>query len=472
MFNALRIGSLAAFLLTAGGTAGAQQLPVEIDVDHASFAFSADTSLVEVYLGVGAASLDFESEGNGFSALLPLDLRILRSATTDLNAAATQAVWADSTVLKFSLRDTSGLGPGQQFVHQVRTIVPPGEYEMRLTVPETDERPELELRRDLLVASFDSGGSPQLSDLTLASEIVQSDDESSPFYKNGLIVRPSANQLFGDGLPRLFYYAEAYGTDALQTGDEYTVYIFIADANGPQPMQDLERRLEREARSPDVVVGSFDTSGLPSGSYFLRMALLNASNEAVVEQARKFFVYNPDVAREQPVTVETAFETSSYAAMSENEVEQGLAHAGLIANESERQRMRQLPDLDSERRFLMEFWRKRDDTPATLVNEVKEDFYRRLQYSNERYSTNVEDGWRSDRGRAVIKYGLPNNIEPHLYDRDAAPHEIWRYHNIPGEGQATFVFADLTGFGSFELLHSSVPGERSLPNWQQELSGR
>jgi hypothetical protein len=63
-------------------------------------------------------------------------------------------------------------------------------------------------------------------------------------------------------------------------------------------------------------------------------------------------------------------------------------------------------------------------------------------------------------------------IEPHLYDRDMIPHEIWQYNNIPGEGRAVFVFADRNSFGRFELIHSSVPGERSLPDWQEELRRR
>lgn len=472
MTSFFKAGLLSAVLFLLCGSVAAQEIPVKIDVDHASFAYGPDQSLVELYLGIGAASLDFEEAENGYSARLALGLEIVRSATTNLDDATEDAVWRDSVVLNFVLPDTSGLGAGQHFIHQFRTIVPPGEYELRLTVPASATRPELELRRDVLVADFQEDTEPQLSDLILASEITRSDDRQSPFYKNGLDIRPSANQLFGEGLHGLYYYAEAYDTAELQQDDTYTVYTYVADANRPQSVADLENRQERDVRSPDVLVGHFDTSTLPSGSYFLRMALLNANNEAVVEQSRKFFVYNPGVERERPEPVELDFETSAYAEMSDEEAEQAMAHAELIANDSEKRRIRQLADLDAKKRFLLEFWQKRDDQPSTPINEFKEDFYQRVQYANDRYATNVQEGWRSDRGRVVIKYGLPNNVEPHLYDRNAAPHEIWYYNNIPGEGQATFVFADLTGFGSFELLHSSIPGERSLPNWQTELSGR
>ena len=70
-----------------------------------------------------------------------------------------------------------------------------------------------------------------------------------------------------------------------------------------------------------MVVGSFNVKDLPSGSYFLRLAILNENNESIAEQSRKVFVYNPEVAREtQTVTAEESFERSQYARMTEEEI--------------------------------------------------------------------------------------------------------------------------------------------------------
>jgi GWxTD domain-containing protein len=231
----------------------------------------------------------------------------------------------------------------------------------------------------------------------------------------------------------------------------------------------MQRRMPRPLRSPDVVVGSFNIRTLPSGSYFLRIAVLNASNEAVAEQSRKFFVYNPDVQREQVVAVETDFEASQYANMSEEEVDRMERHINVIASDSERRRLRGIRDLDEKRRFFMDFWGARDPNPNTPINEYQENFYALVQYANDRYTTSFDEGWNTDRGRALLKYGAPTAIEPHLFDRGYAPYELWEYNNIPGEGQALFVFADLDGFGSFELVHSSVTGERKLADWRNEL---
>ena len=474
MFSAgTGIALLASFGFLSGGV-HAQQAPVKVDVDYAAFAYDEAMSLIEVYIGVEAPSLEFEAvETGGFVALMPLHLELAPGAAPGAGEADAVPVWADSTVLRFALPDTAGMHSGHYFTHQKRSAVPPGDYVLDLTVPDTPTRPSLRVRQAFPVDRFEPDGAPSLSDITLATGIAPDNRRENPFFKNGLLVHPSPNRLFGEGLHRMYYYAEAYGVEEINSGNTtYAVYAYVAEADHPSPITGMENRTQRTVRSPDVLVGSFNTSELPTGSYALHMVLLNDQNEGMVERSRKFFVYNPGVSREDPAVLELDFETSSYAEMTEDEVEQGMAHARLIANDMERRRMRRLSDLDDRRRFLMDFWQKRDDRPMTPVNEFKEAFYQRIQYANDRYTSNIEPGWESDRGRVVITYGLPNDIEPHLYDQATIPYEIWQYNNIPGHGQSIFVFADVTGFGSFELLHSSVPGERSLPNWQSELYRR
>jgi GWxTD domain-containing protein len=458
-------------MLLAGGlvqAAAAQpSLPLQIDLDHAVFAYDAQGSMLEVYLAFGASSLPFTREGEAFQARLPLQVAVVRAAQAEVPGASRAPVWQDSLTLGFTVPDTSALEAGQNFVHQLRTSVPPGEYELQLTLPAQGDRAELSLRRDIIVPDFTNTALAGLSDLTLATLIRRSEERDNPFYKNGLLVQPNPNQLFGVGLDRLYYYTEAYHAQQVAAGDSaYTVFAYIAEANLPQPLPRFQRRNPRPVRSPDVLFGFFDLAELPSGSYFLRVALLNRNNEAIVEQARKFFVYNPNVQRTNPtIATDAEFETSPYAVMSEAELDKEQEHLELVATDQERRRIRNIVDLDERRRFHMEFWQKRDPNPNTPLNEFKEEFYRRLQYANDRYTSRQQEGWKTDRGRVLIKYGLPTGIEPHLYDRELLPHEIWQYNNIPGEGQAEFIFADRDGLGRFDLLHSTVTGERKSNDW-------
>ncbi len=471
MKTTIRLGVLFLALTIVPGSLG-QALPVDVGLDHAAFAYDESQSMLEVYLAFGASSLHYEASEGNYLARLPLTLTLLRSTDAQLQGTPSDPVWQDILTLDFAVADTAGLQEGQYLMRQARLTVPPGEYELRVNIPAdaAQGRQQLELRRDVLVPDFASSGLIGLSDITLATTIARSQDRDDLFYKNGLVIRPNANQLYGQGMSSLFYYAEAYQVDAIAAaGGEYTLLTYVAEANKPQPLPGLQRRTQRKARTPDVLAGSFKVDALPSGSYFLRLVLLDENNESRAEQSRKFFVVNPDVAREPVVALETSFETSPYAIMAEEEVERGLEHVQIIATEQERRRTRTIEDLDEKRRFLMDFWQKRDPDPSTPANEFREDFYGRLQYANERYTIRTMEGWETDRGRTIIKYGTPTAIEPHLYDRGFKPYELWEYNNIPGEGQAVFIFADRDGFGEFEMIHSTVAGERKLANWQEEL---
>ena len=452
---------------------GVQQAPVQIDLDHASFALEADASLVEFYLSFEAATLSYAATEQGFLAELPVGMSIVRSTQAGMGDSPEEPVWQDELNLSFLMADTTGLAEGQHFVHQVRAAIPPGEYELQVEVPEdpSRERVGVEMRRDVLVPDFTGDGLVGVSDVTLASSIQQSDDRDNLFWKNGLLIRPNANQLFGSGLNTLFYYAEVYNLDQLTSNTgKYTVFTYLSNANLPQPMSQYQKRTSRNLTSPDVLVGTFNIRELPSGSYFLRIAVLNENNESIAEQSRKFFVYNPDVQREeQVVSLEESFETSQYARMTEEEIERMAEHVEVIATDAERRRLRGIRDLDEQRRFFMQFWNVRDPNPNTPVNEYQDEFYSLIQYANDRYTNSFNEGWQTDRGRILIRFGAPTAIDPHLFDRALEPYEIWEYNNIPGEGQAQFIFADVSGFGTFELIHSTVTGEVKSSNWMDEI---
>jgi GWxTD domain-containing protein len=123
---------------------------------------------------------------------------------------------------------------------------------------------------------------------------------------------------------------------------------------------------------------------------------------------------------------------------------------------------------DAEReRFIEQFWLRRDPTPGTPENEARDEHYSRLAYVNEHLGTSLTTpptpGWRTDRGRILIRYGRPDEIESHpsggTYDRPLEqggpttrtfPFEIWLYKHIDGVGDKVLMeFVDPNGTGEF-----------------------
>jgi GWxTD domain-containing protein len=148
-------------------------------------------------------------------------------------------------------------------------------------------------------------------------------------------------------------------------------------------------------------------------------------------------------------------------------------------------------------RRLGEFWSKHDKTPGP-ANETREEFDRRVAYANANFSSSIEPGLRTDRGRTYIKYGEPDELRREVIpvqgndlaaamrelDRetsgelrgnrgieseDTRAFEVWIYNYLgselfPSDQMSTnlgkqFVFVDDLGVGDFRLIRSSEKNE-------------
>ena len=130
--------------------------------------------------------------------------------------------------------------------------------------------------------------------------------------------------------------------------------------------------------------------------------------------------------------------------------DQMLEALAYIADNSEIDAMRnQTPDVQA---ALWEaFWRRRDPTPETVRNEYQVEFFRRLRYADQHF-LGFGPGWRSDMGRAYIRYGPPDQVEQRQATAAQPGLEIW-YYNQP---YRRLVFGDREGFGRFTLLNPQL----------------
>ena len=99
------------------------------------------------------------------------------------------------------------------------------------------------------------------------------------------------------------------------------------------------------------------------------------------------------------------------------------------------------------RSFIERYWQVRPP-------EMKTEHYRRIAYANERFAASVP-GWRTDRGRILIKYGPPDEIESHPSGSSSRtyPFEVWRYRWIEGVGEDVMMeFVDSKKNGEYPML--------------------
>ena len=124
---------------------------------------------------------------------------------------------------------------------------------------------------------------------------------------------------------------------------------------------------------------------------------------------------------------------------------------------------------DEEREnFIDIFWRNRDPNPDTEENEYRDEYYERIAYANEHFSSGIP-GWKTDRGRVYIAWGKPDSIETHptggAYDRPSwegggstttYPFEVWSYRHLDNVGDGLDIeFVDTTGTGEYRLARDA-----------------
>ena len=116
---------------------------------------------------------------------------------------------------------------------------------------------------------------------------------------------------------------------------------------------------------------------------------------------------------------------------------------------------------------MIEFWKKRDPDISTAVNEYYIEIMNRINFAYENY-TYLNRGPTSDRGRVLLKYGYPTEIQRSDIGGYTKDHEIWLYEGMRGDIQ--FVFCDTRGRGMYELIHSNMEGEIYNANWKDILT--
>ncbi|MCP4216066.1 MAG: GWxTD domain-containing protein [bacterium] len=128
-----------------------------------------------------------------------------------------------------------------------------------------------------------------------------------------------------------------------------------------------------------------------------------------------------------------------------------------IMTRKEKKEYKHLPDKESKRKYIADFWKKRDPNPDTEDNEVREEFERRLDYIHRWFSEKPgrNRGMESDRGKVFLLLGEPDERETgqgfvldRFKRRMKVSVETWRYNRF----RIQLRFEDKGGLGEF-LLH-------------------
>ncbi|RJP74775.1 MAG: GWxTD domain-containing protein [Candidatus Zixiibacteriota bacterium] len=425
--------------------------PTLFSMDAAGYQQRGGLVYLEVYLMVQRDGLTFVPADTGHQALLQITLN-LHSPDTLLSSTTWEVV--------DRVDDLGEVTPRQKLPDIQPYNLPPGLYTVEGLVKDVHGDTTYRRTMDLELAAF-SDSLLALSNIELATQLERS-DQTNKFTKNGFLVLPNPQRLYGSAMPMLYYYMEIYNLQG--TEGEFTVDRIIQDANRTE-VKRLPQKQVPKVGGNVVEVDGFSVASLTTGTYYLVVEVHDPAADTAATEESKFFVYRPeDAGRLSDRQSGGDEESREILAYTDQEIEEAVDGIRFLLNDTQWRNLQGL-NPDGKRQFLVRFWKEHDPNPTTAVNEFRQAFEQRKDVANSRYGVFDREGWKTDRGRVYVLYGEPDHIEYHTHDMETRAYEIWQYDSI--EGGVIFAFVDRNNYGDYRLVHSTKNGELRRPDWYE-----
>lgn len=435
------------------------QEELSFNFDYARFHYDSVSAYVEFYYSFNQDQLTLTEKNDDFlvEAIIHLDMKAKGSEEYFINKD-----WKVSNVVR---KSTGGL-TDKSLVGVFGLVIPNGVYDV--TVEGRDFLNETVKKTIKEVIEINPLQSDELgiSDIQLATGIKKEGaDPNSIFYKNTLEVTPNPSILYSQTSPVLFYYSELYNITKVEN-EKLKLQKVLTNSAGRIVYNTSKEVVS--GQNSIVEIGVVNLKDYPTDTYNLMLGLIDtASNKAMVTN-KKFFLYNPGVEDTTLMLASaTGYMGSEYGVLSEEECDDMFDKIKYIASGQEIDQYEKIDSVDAKRKYLFEFWNRRDNNPNQPGNSFKKTYMNRLNYVQGNFGNSYREGYKTDRGRVYLTYGEPDQIDRYPNESEYKPFEIWTYHGI--ESGVEFIFGDVTGFSSYELLHSTKRGELRDDSWRRRL---
>ncbi|MGH7703718.1 MAG: GWxTD domain-containing protein, partial [Gemmatimonadales bacterium] len=358
---------------------------------------------------------------------------------------------------------SGGVRPGAVAVDMIHFSLAAGQYRLRASVVDSASG-----RRSSTMLDLEGFRAPPLvSDLLLSPRmrLVSPTDtvpQPSEMRWGSALVTAAARLELTPLRTRAYYLLEAYAEQEAAG----TLSIRLADSTGKVLIQ-AAPAMVRVPPGGGLLTGQMDLAGLPTGRYRMTVAL--ALGDQSVERSADLEMAGLEQTLARDVAERNAAREGDegyFALMPDAELDEAEAPLALIADNGELKVWDRSLSPDAKRRFLTQFWTRRDPTAGTLANEFREEFKARVEYANRTFKEPGRialPGWKTDRGRIYVRNGPPDDTLRERQQEKAPPYEVWNYQ----KGKSRYYcFADRTGFGGYKLLLSNDLRESNQPNWR------
>ncbi len=429
------------------------------DYDYAQFEYDSVSNFVEVYYSIDQSQLTIKKIDNKNYMEGSLGVSIVDTAT---GKPAVDKKW----MLKYPVDTTEIMS--NALVGELNFDIPAGVYKCTISVDDQFNPNNKKLISDYIRVSPFRNDDEAISDIQLASRIIpNSDNKTSMFYKNTFEITPMPTLVFGQKVPVVFYYCEIYENKGPKSGTPLKLNCLVYNSKGKvffNKTKEIVRGIPSRVEVGSVVIVSY-----PTDTYSMKITMMDSLDNLNSSTTKRFFIYNPAIKSVDTVQTQHVDALASvFGILTGDECDNLFAESKYIATSADISQYKKIDGVDAKREFLYQFWKKRGNNPDKDVQVTYQNYIKRVHEANEKFGTMYKPGWKTDRGRVLLMYGEPSEVDRYPNETNSKPYEIWHYNNI--QGGVLFVFADLTGFSDYQLVNSTARGEYSDSNWQQRIS--
>lgn len=465
--------SMLSVMLVAASIGHAASIRAELG--FAQFVSPSDGPYLETYLLLKGHSLaTVETDDGRFYSEVAIIMKVSKGS---------EVVFQDAYRVKGPLLDEGHMA---DFIDQQRIPLKNGSYELDITIQDVHlaEGGPVRVIQDVTISS--KGRAVQVSDIQLVSSFSKT-GQTNMLTKAGFDLVPYTSRFYPQMMEELHFYFEVYNTDRKVGKDgEFLLNIFVENADDGSLAGNLRKYFKRNGAEVIPVLHSFPLKHIPSGNYNIVVEARDKNNELL--DGRKFFIQRSnrlDVAYldEQEADTgrtELADLSNTFVAVY-NRSEELKHHVRSLVPIATQQEITYINrrvnynDADMMKRFLYNFWIRR--YPDTAGEEWQK-YLEQVRKVNQAYSNNLNMGYETDRGRVYLMYGPPDAMTDSYFEPNTYPYEIWHYYRLENrnlnapQSNRRFVFANMSGAGEFDLLHSDADNELFNARWHFDLQKR
>ena len=449
------------FLLLSGSTP-AQPHDIQVSSSPVFFDRPEFDSLVLVEFPFSVARQDFEFyQPDSTSGML------FTKVFAFLNVYDTEGMPFDSASTYFTAAVPDlieAARPGIRLFNSIALVLPAGVYSGRLKVIDGVSKAEGEIFFDRISVEVPYKERLSIGGECLAYRIayVGGTENTSTELRNGYEVYCNPTGVFSTDDSVAFVYAEIYNLTYEEGKSTKFKTTWSVQAGGLQ-WRSLGQETKPTPGRSAVVTHRFDISDWIAGSYLLRLKIEDDANGTIIAREWPLRIVKPQSALAYD-NVDLLDDPGDTLSM---EVQGRLIY--YLLNPEEKLTWDRLNE-EGRKSFMRQFWADRDSDPTTRVNEFRLQILDRYLFANLYFSTEVgaDDGWFSDRGRILMKYGTWDRRLDRFSNMGYYPYELWYYDRLANEG-GVFVFVDEDNINDFRLVHSNVDGEIWSSDWEEIL---